>query len=237
MDGPVSQQDLVSLFLYLRRFLKETILSFIGLTVILYLFSPHILAFIQRHFHQRLVFFGVLEPILALLKLSSIGTLVLLAPWLLWHVSQGLKGTFGLSRRSSLGFMIAALLLFYGGATFCFFVTLPFGINFLLGYQSSHLRPIIAVSNFVDFVGLFIFGFGLIFELPVFMTLLCRLRICSYKTFERYRRYAILIIAIVAAVLTPTPDMFNMALMGVPLYILFEAGIIVSRLASPPHLS
>ncbi|NIA08879.1 MAG: preprotein translocase subunit TatC [Nitrospiraceae bacterium] len=220
----------------MRRFLKETIVSFIGLTAILYFFSPHFLAFFQAHLHQRLAFFGVLEPILALLKLSSIGTLILLAPWILWCVSKALITIFGLSKRSALGFMIAALLLFYGGATFCFFVTLPFGINFLLGYQSPHLRPVIDMSKFVDFVGLFVLGFGLIFELPVFMTLLCRLRICSYETFGKYRRYAILIIAIMAAVLTPTPDVFNMAMMGIPLYILFEAGIIVAKLVSPPHL-
>jgi len=236
MDEPLSQA-LASLFLYLRRFLQETIICFMGLTAILYFFSPHFLAFFQAHLHQRLAFFGVLEPMLALLKLSSIGTLILLAPWILWRVSQGLIAVFGFSRKFSLGFMMAALILFYGGATFCFFVTLPFGINFLLGYQSPHLRPVIAVSKFVDFVGLFVLGFGLIFELPLFMTLLCRLRLCSYETFGRYRRYAILIIAIMAAVLTPTPDVFNMAMMGIPLYILFEVGIIVARLVSPPPLS
>ncbi len=236
MDEPLFQ-DIASLFLYLRRFLQETIICFVGLTAILYFLSPHFLAFFQAHLHQRLAFFGVLEPVLALLKLSSIGTLLLLAPWILWRVSQGLIAVFGLSKKFSLGFMMAALLLFYGGATFCFFVTLPFGINFLLSYQSPHLRPVIALSKFVDFVGLFVLGFGLIFELPLFMTLLCRLRICSYKTFVRYRRYAILIIAIVAAVLTPTPDAFNMAMMGIPLYILFEAGIIIARLVSPPPLS
>ena len=131
-------------------------------------------------------------------------------------------------------FMLSALLLFYAGALFCFFITLPFGINFLLDYQSEHLRPVISVGKFVNFIGLFLIGFGIIFEIPLIMTLLCRLKICTPKFFGRYRRYAILIIAIMAATITPSGDIFNMAMMGVPLYILYEAGIIIAGIVNHP---
>jgi sec-independent protein translocase protein TatC len=227
-------QTLVRMFKYLRRFLLETVICFVGLITILYWLSPHFLSFLQSHFHQKLAFFGVLEPMLALLKLSSIGALILLAPWILWRMSQGLVEVLGFSRKISLGFMLSALLLFYAGTLFCFFVTLPFGINFLLGYQSQHLRPVIAVGKFVNFIGLFLISFGVIFELPLIMTLLCRLKICGPETFRKYRRFAILLIAIMAAILTPTPDVFNMTMMGVPLYILYEAGIIMARIVNPP---
>jgi sec-independent protein translocase protein TatC len=226
-------QSLIRLLKYLRHFLLETAICFTGLTAIIYWLSPHLLAFLQSHFQQRLVFFGVLEPMLALLKLSSIGALILLAPWIFWRMSQGLVNVLGLSRKFSLVFILSALLLFYAGVLFCFFVTLPFGINFLLGYQSQHLRPVIAVDKFVNFVGLFLLSFGLIFEIPLLMTLLCRLKICGPDTFGRYRRYAILLIAIMAAILTPTPDIFNMAMMGVPLYVLYEAGIIIASIVNP----
>ena len=156
-------QILVRLLKYLRRFLLETAICFTGLTAIIYWLSPHFLAFLQSHFQQRLAFFGVLEPILALLKLSSVGALILMAPWILWRMSQGLVDVLGFSKKSSLVFMLSALLLFYAGALFCFFITLPFGINFLLGYQSQHLRPVIAVGKFVNFIGLFLVSFGLIF--------------------------------------------------------------------------
>jgi len=229
-------QILIRLLKYLRRFLLETAICFTGLTAIIYWLSPHFLAFLQSHFQQRLAFFGVLEPILALLKLSSVGALILMAPWILWRMSQGLVDVLGFSRKSSLVFMLSALLLFYAGALFCFFITLPFGINFLLGYQSQHLRPVIAVGKFVNFIGLFLLSFGLIFEIPLVMTLLCRLKICGPETFGRYRRYAILLIAVMAAVLTPTPDVFNMALMGVPLYVLYETGIIIAGILNPPSI-
>lgn len=233
-EEPSLVRDLVRFLMFLRRFIIETALGFIILTFILYWFAPHILAILQTHLgSQHLAFFGVMEPVIALLKLSSIGALALIAPFISIRISQGLVAVFGVTRRFSLMFAFSALILFYMGASFCFFVTLPFGIKFLLDYQSSHLTPIIAVGRFVDFVGLFMLGFGLVFELPLLMTLLCRLNICSYKVFVRQRRYAIILIAIIAAVLTPTPDMFNMALMGVPLYLLYELGIIVARINSP----
>jgi len=92
------------------------------------------------------------------------------------------------------------------------------------------VKPVISVGKFVSFTGLFLLGFGLIFEIPLLMTILCRLGVCHYSTFSRVRRYAVLVIAILAAVLTPTPDVVNMALMGIPLYLLYELGIIVARL-------
>jgi len=219
--------------LYLRRSLLEIAVSFAAATAVLYWFAPRILGMLQAHFGQRLVFFGVMEPVLALFKLAATLAFALIAPWILWRVSQALVAVFRLSKRFTLGFLAAGLLLFYAGTAFCFFVTLPFGINFLLGYQSEHLRPVIAVGKFVDFVSLFLLSFGVIFELPLVMTLLCRLRVCSYKAFRKYRRYAVLVIAVMAAMLTPTPDLVNMSLMGVPLYLLYELGILVARLATP----
>ncbi len=227
-------QTLMRMLKYLRRFILEIAISFTVVTAIMYLLGPRFLAFLQSHFQQHLAFFGVLEPMLALLKLSSIGALILLTPWILWRISQGLVDVLGFSRKSSLMFMLSALLLFYAGALFCFFITLPFGINFLLDYQSEHLRPVISVGKFVNFIGLFLIGFGIIFEIPLIMTLLCRLKICTPKFFGRYRRYAILIIAIMAATITPSGDIFNMAMMGVPLYILYEAGIIIAGIVNHP---
>jgi len=89
------------------------------------------------------------------------------------------------------------------------------------------------VGKFVNFVGLFLISFGMIFEIPLIMTFICRLKICGPETFGRYRGYAVLLIAIMAAILTPTPDIFNMAMMGVPLYVLYEVGIIIARIVNP----
>jgi sec-independent protein translocase protein TatC len=109
-------------------------------------------------------------------------------------------------------------------------VTLPYGIKFLLSFQSENLQAVISINQFVNFVTLFVLAFGVIFELPVFMVFSAQVGIFSRKTFEKNRRYAILVIAVLAAVLTPTPDVFNMALMAGPLYLLYESGIVLIRL-------
>jgi len=88
----------------------------------------------------------------------------------------------------------------------------------------------ISVGKYVSFCAGFILAFGLVFELPLIVALLSYLRIVRASFFSQKRRYAILLIAILSAVLTPTPDVFNMALMGGPLYVLFEIGVLLARI-------
>ncbi len=213
-----------------RRFVLEIAIGFVLLTLLIYWYSPDLLTLLQIHLDQKLAFFGVFEPVIALIKLSSVVALILMAPWIMVRIGNVLSSAFGLRRIFIVLFVFFGLLLFYAGATFCFLVTLPFGVKFLLGYQSEVVKPVISVGKFVDFTGLFLLSFGLIFELPLIMTLVCRLGVCTPDTFSSKRRYAILIIAILAAALTPTPDVFNMSLMALPLYFLYEIGIVVARL-------
>jgi len=130
---------------------------------------------------------------------------------------------------SATGILVASIFLFYLGAFFCFFVALPNGVKFLLGYQSAHIKPMISAGKYVSFCTVFIFGFGLTFELPLILALLSYLRVVNAVFLTRNRKYAILLIAIIAAVVTPTPDVFNMSLMGVPMYLLFEIGVILVK--------
>jgi sec-independent protein translocase protein TatC len=127
-------------------------------------------------------------------------------------------------------FVFFTTVLFYLGAGFCYFITLPYGVKFLLGFQSDQLKAVIAISKFVNFVTIFILAFGVIFELPIFMVFAAKVGICSRQTFEKHRRYAVLIISIMAALLTPTPDVVNMLLMGGPLYLLYEVGILILKM-------
>ncbi len=232
-DDDYPARKLILFLIRFRKFVLELVVAFFVLTFVFYWYAPDILLFLQVDLDQKLAFFGVMEPVLALIKIASVLAILVLTPWILWRIAQVLVSGFGLTKRFAAMFIISALVLFYAGASFCFFVTLPFGINFLLGYQSEVIKPVISVGKFVNFTGLFLLGFGLIFELPLVMTILCRLGLCHYSTFSRVRRYAILIIAILAAILTPTPDVVNMALMGIPLYLLYEIGILIAKLNSP----
>lgn len=198
------------------------------LTVALFLMSANLLLFFQEHLNEKLYFFSVAGPFLAHVKVSFFCALYILMPWIMYVVWKGIGTPFGLSGRKLFWFVSSTCLLFYVGTLFCFLVTLPYGVSFLLGFQSEELKPVISVGRFVNFVTVFILAFGVIFELPVFMVFSAGVGV-SRRAFEKNRRYALLAIAILAALLTPTPDIVNMALMGGPLYLLYELGILVIR--------
>ena len=214
----------------LRRGLLLMVLVVIGWGILLYPFSKSVLRYLQINLQENLVAFGIPEAFLSLLKLTLYGSLFLSVPVIFYEVWKSLSPLFhSKGLKSPLWVLLVALFLFYLGASFCCFVTLPFGIRFLLGYQSAHLKPMISVGKYISFCAGFIFAFGLIFELPLILALLSYLRIVKVSFLTRNRRYAILLIAILSAVLTPTPDFFNMALMGGPLYLLFEIGVLLAK--------
>ena len=199
-------------------------------TALLYVLSSTVLSGLQGHLHQQLSFFTVAEPFLAHVKLSFFVALFVLMPGILYCLWMALGKPFKLEESTLAWFVFFTTVLFYLGAGFCYFITLPYGVKFLLGFQSDQLKPVISISRFVNFVTIFILAFGIIFELPIFMVFAAKVGICSRQTFEKHRRYAVLIISILAALLTPTPDVVNMLLMGGPLYLLYEIGILVLRM-------
>lgn len=211
----------------LRKSIRGLGLILCILTPAIFFLSPELLQYVQAHLAEQLYFFSVAGPFLSHVKLSLFGAVIVSMPWILSVLWRGLGKPFNVSGRQLFFFVFFTCLLFYGGTLFCYFVTLPFGINFLLGFGSEELRPVISVSRFVNFVTLFILAFGVIFELPIFMIFLAKVGVFTRKFYERNRRYAMLLIAILAALLTPTPDVVNMLLMGGPLYLLYEAGIII----------
>ncbi|MEW6217937.1 MAG: twin-arginine translocase subunit TatC [Thermodesulfobacteriota bacterium] len=220
-------QSIIAVIVELRRTLLWVAGLVAGGSVACFLLSPRILAIIRGHLGQDLAWFTVTESFLALAKLSVLVTRFAVLPVLMLWLWRAL--VFRLSRRAAFGFAAGTVLLFYLGAGFCYLVTLPFGIDFLLGFQSEQLKPVISVDRFVSFVALFLLGFGSIFELPLFMVFAAQVGLCSRQRFRQGRRYAILAISVLSALLTPTPDVVNMALMGGPLYLLYEAGILCLR--------
>jgi sec-independent protein translocase protein TatC len=221
---------LVVFIVELRRSIRNLALAVALASLAVFFVSPRLLHFVQGDLAEKLYFFSVAGPFLAHVKLAVFSAVYLLMPWLLTVFWRAMAKPFGVSGGRLFFFVFFTCLLFYAGTLFCYFVTLPFGINFLLGYASEELRPVISVSRFVNFVTLFVMAFGLIFELPIFMVFLAQVRVCSRRFFERNRRYAVLLIAIISAMLTPTPDVVNLALMGGPLYLLYESGIVILRL-------
>ncbi|HHN65945.1 MAG TPA: twin-arginine translocase subunit TatC, partial [Nitrospirae bacterium] len=122
--------------------------------------------------------------------------------------------------------------LFLLGDLFCFVIILPFAMGFLLTYKTASLQPMISVGSYIDFTLKFLLAFGAIFELPIVILFLTKMGIVTPKMLAKNRKYAVLIAFILAAILTPTPDAFNQTLMAGPILVLYEAGIIISKIFS-----
>ena len=123
--------------------------------------------------------------------------------------------------------------LFFIGAMFAWFVVLNFTLGFLTNFSPEDIRTSLSVSSFADFVTKILLAVGLVFETPLVIFLLARLRIVSTKRLQGFRRYAIVVIVIIAAVITPTPDPFTQMTVAIPMYLLYELGVLLSRLAVP----
>jgi sec-independent protein translocase protein TatC len=125
-----------------------------------------------------------------------------------------------------LPFSFLSSVCFLGGAAFGYFVVFPPAFRFLLGYSADFLTPMPAVNEYFSLSLRLLIAFGAIFELPILMVFLAKIGIVDVAFLNKNRKYAILINFIIAAVLTPTPDIVNQMLMGVPLLVLYEVSVV-----------
>ena len=227
----IKREEIFQALTQLRKGLLQIIIVIILSGIIIFPISKELLGYLcQKTLETDLVAYSIPEAFFSLLKLTLYTSLFSSIPVIFYQIWKAFSPLFrskGLSSGSA--FLLVSILLFYLGAFFCFFVALPNGVKFLLGYQSAHIKPMISAGKYVSFCTVFIFGFGLTFELPLILALLSYLRVVNAAFLTRNRKYAILLIAIIAAVVTPTPDVFNMSLMGVPMYLLFEIGVILVK--------
>jgi sec-independent protein translocase protein TatC len=132
-------------------------------------------------------------------------------------------------RRFALTLGPFVLLLFVAGMLFCYFILLPNALKFLINFGSEVIDNQLRASEYLSFVTLFIVGMGVVFEMPVLIYALIRIGIVQRSWLTSRRRYVFLLSFIIAAVLTPTPDPFNQTLVALPMYLLFELGLLLSR--------
>ncbi len=126
-----------------------------------------------------------------------------------------------------------ALALFFVGAAVALFVVVPLAVKFLLGYGSSRLVPMISLSEYLSFIFWMVVGFGVFFQLPLVIVTLARFGLVDPKTFVSYRRHMIVGIFLVAAVLTPGPDIVSQLVLAVPSYFLFEIALVIAKRVYP----
>lgn len=233
----IDEQGKMSFFDHLTELRTRIVWSLvpagIGLLISLY-FTTTVMRFLSSHLKTELVFTTPTEAFWTYMKVAMIMGLFIAMPIILWNVWAFVApGLHKHERKYAAPFVIIGSLLFIGGGAFAMLVVVPFAISFLVSFgQDQGLKPMITISSYIDFILKFTLAFGVVFEMPVVITLLSMLGVVTPQFLSKNRKYAILINFVIAAILTPTPDIVNQSLMAGPLIVLYEVGIICSRVVA-----
>jgi sec-independent protein translocase protein TatC len=179
--------------------------------------------------HKKLITFGVTEPFTTTLTVSAYGAAVLAAPFILWELYAYVLPAFSPSeKRVVLPILLLFPILFIGGIAFAYFAVMPAALHFLLGFNDNQFNIQVRARDYYSFFSMTMLAGGLIFQLPMLILAVTRLGIVKVEQITKNRRYAYLIIAIVAAAL-PGVDPVSMLIEMVPLLVLFELSILLAR--------
>ncbi len=220
----------------LRRRLLVSISAVFVLSIVCYFFSKQIMSILLRPFPQdeKLIFLSPTEGFMIYIKISLFAGLILSLPVLFYQIWKFVRpGLYQKERKYTVRIVFFSTLFFLIGALFCYFIVVPYGLTFLLSFAGDQIVPTIQIKEYLKFVTLLILVFGVVFELPLLSFFLTKLGLVTPKLLRTKRRYGIVAIFIAAAVLTPTTDVISQLLLAVPLMILYEISIWVSKAALP----
>ncbi len=179
---------------------------------------------------MTLNYFSVLEPFTVSMQIASFFGLVLAAPVIVGQVWGFVApGLYPEERRYAVPFILFSALAFAAGAAFAYYVVLPFTVPFLLGFLGGEAVGLLSIGRYISTILMLMGMFGVMFEMPVLGFLLARMGILTRQRLVSSRRWAIVGGTALAVVITPTGDPFNLALVAVPLIVLFEITVIVVR--------
>jgi sec-independent protein translocase protein TatC len=239
----VSHEDRLSLVEHLDELRARLIVCIVvlGVALALCFWQNHLLLEIAQgplpSNHNRLITFGVTEPFTTTLTVSAYGAIVLSLPVVLWQLYAYVLPAFSeAERRVILPILLLFPLLFLAGIAFAYFAVMPAAIHFLLNFNDDQFNVQLRARDYYSFFSMTEIACGLIFQLPLAIIAVTRLGIVSVEQLTSNRRYAYLVIAIVAAAL-PGVDPVSMLIEMVPLLVLYELSIVLARVLGRPRRS
>ena len=177
-----------------------------------------------------LIFISVAEAFFTYMKVAFIAGLILTSPVILYQIWAFVApGLYRHEKRYVVPFILLGSFFFALGIFFGYFVAIPVGFKFLLGYATDFIKPMPSMKEYLSFSIKFLLAFGLVFEFPVVLLILAKIGVVDSKKLARQRKYAILLIFIFAAVMTP-PDLISQVLVALPLMGLYELSILLAKL-------
>jgi sec-independent protein translocase protein TatC len=231
----VSHEDRLSLVEHLDELRGRLIVCLVvfGVALALCFWQNHLLLEIAGgplpSGHKKLTTFGVTEPFTTTLTVSAYGAIVLALPIVLWQLYAYILPAFSPSeKRVVLPILLLFPALFLAGIAFAYFVVMPAAVKFLLGFNESQFNIQVRARDYYSFFSMTMLAGALVFQLPLVILAVTRLGIVSVEQLSRNRRYAYLLISIIAAAL-PGVDPISMILEMVPLLLLFELSIVIAK--------
>ena len=195
-----------------------------------YLSRPAYAALRSHHMPEDLVYLHPTDVFNIYLQIGLVCGLILVFPYVIGQVWGFISpGLYKREKKYAVPFVLVCTGLFVSGAAFGYFIAFPFALKFLLGLGGPHVKPMIAVEEYLNMFTVLILGLGLVFEIPIVIMVLTALHIVTPKFLLDNFRYAILVITILAAVITPTTDIPNMMLFALPMVGLYLLGVLFSK--------
>lgn len=217
----------------LRRRIMVSLILIAAIGIFAFPFAPKMLAILKTPSSGiigKLVFFNPQEAFLIHIKIAFFMGLAISMPVIMYQLWAFISPAIEYkTKKHGLLFLLSSVGAFIGGASFGFLVLLPAALKFLLSFSGDTLEPVISVSSYISFVLGLTLGCGLVFEMPVLSFLLSKMGIINHRVLRRAWKYAVIAIFIIAAIVTPTPDVFNMTILAIPMLFLYELSIWASK--------
>ena len=237
-DGePLAEGTLVSHLLELRGRLLRVVIAVVVCFIPLAFFQDRLFTLVAQPLIDKLpsgtslIATSVISPFMAPLKLTIIVALFAAMPYVLYQVWAFVApGLYKHERRFAFPLMVSSIVLFYAGVAFAYYIVFPLMFGFLTSTTPIGVKMMTDISQYLDFTLLLFLAFGMAFEVPVAVVLLVATGLVKIEVLKRNRGYMVLAIFVVAAFLTP-PDAVSQTFMAVPMYLLYELGIVFAQFA------
>ncbi|MEE1193669.1 MAG: twin-arginine translocase subunit TatC [Phascolarctobacterium sp.] len=171
------------------------------------------------------------EAFMVYLKIALLAGLILASPMVLYQLYSFVRPALTLREKHyALCTIPIIIVLFLGGMLFSYYLVFPRAVEFFLGFGAERVSPLISIESYLDFMLMLVVPFGFVFNIPVVLLLLVYVKLVSAQTLNKYQKHVILAAFILAALITPTPDIFTQSLLALPMVVLYEVSLVLCKL-------